>query len=271
MKLELDEYAHLKSWLHQWEPRYKLIGLMTVMFAFAFVETLQLIPFMVAVTSLLYALSRLPLIFWSTRIRYPGLFLFGFVALLPFVSGQTVIWNWGILTLRQEGVMAVILITSRFLSIITVSLILFGTTPFLTLVKAMRSLGLPAILADMLLLSYRYLFEIAGSLTQMRRSMRLRGFQSRRKQRRLLPHWQDLNRLASLAGTLLVRSYEQAERIYKAMRLRGYGYQPPQHQQNSITPSQSVAKARVAHPWSVVGLMLSLVVAISFVVAEVVQ
>jgi cobalt/nickel transport system permease protein len=242
---------------------------MAIMFAFAFVETLQLIPFMLAVTGLLYALSRLPLTFWSTRIRYPGLFLLGVVALLPFMSGQTVIWSWGLLTLRQEGVMAVILIASRFLSIITVSLILFGTTPFLTIVKTMRSLGLPPILADMLLLSYRYLFEIAESLTQMRRSMRLRGFQSQRKQRWLVPHWQDLNRFASLTGTLLVRSYEQAERIYKAMRLRGYGYQSPQ-QQNFIPPAQSVAKARFAHPWSVVGLVLSLVVAISFVVTEVI-
>ncbi|WAL58344.1 cobalt ECF transporter T component CbiQ [Thermocoleostomius sinensis] len=269
MRLELDEYAHLKSWLHQWEPRCKLIGLMAIMFAFAFVETLQLIPFMLAVTGLLYALSRLPLTFWSTRIRYPGLFLLGVVALLPFMSGQTVIWNWGLLTLRQEGVMAVILIASRFLSIITVSLILFGTTPFLTIVKTMRSLGLPTILADMLLLSYRYLFEIAERLTQMRRSMRLRGFQSQRKQRWLFPHWQDLNRFASSTGTLLVRSYEQAERIYKAMRLRGYGNQSPQ-QQNFIPPAQSVAKARFAHPWSVVGLVLSLVVAISFVVTEVI-
>ncbi|MEL6936120.1 MAG: energy-coupling factor transporter transmembrane component T, partial [Cyanobacteria bacterium J06607_17] len=29
--------------------------------------------------------------------------------------------------------------------------------------------------------------------------------------------------LAAVTGTLLVRSYEQSERVYKAMRLRGYG------------------------------------------------
>jgi cobalt/nickel transport system permease protein len=263
MKLELDEYAHLKSWLHQWEPRCKLIGLMALIFAFALIENLELIPFMLAITGLLYALSRLPLSFWSTRIRYPGLFLLGVVTLLPFISGQTIIWNWGILTLRQEGMMAVVLIASRFLSIITIGLILFGTTPFLTMVKTMQSLGLPAILADMLLLSYRYLFEIAASLTQMQRSMRLRGFQSQRT-RWLLPNWQDLNRLANVAGTLLIRSYEQAEQIYKAMRLRGYGHQKP------LTTSESVAKARFTHPWSVVGLLLMLLVAMSFVVAEVV-
>ena len=36
----------------------------------------------------------------------------------------------------------------------------------------------------------------------------------------LVWRWQQL---AAVMGTLLVRSYEQSERVYKAMRLRGYG------------------------------------------------
>jgi cobalt/nickel transport system permease protein len=30
-----------------------------------------------------------------------------------------------------------------------------------------------------------------------------------------------------MAGTMLIRSYEQSERVYHAMTLRGYGYAPP--------------------------------------------
>jgi cobalt/nickel transport system permease protein len=33
-----------------------------------------------------------------------------------------------------------------------------------------------------------------------------------------------LNTLASLAGSLFVRSYERSDRIYRAMILRGYGH-----------------------------------------------
>lgn len=271
MKFNLDEYAYLNSPIHCWEPRCKLIGLMALVFAFARVETLKLVPFMLGITVLLYALSQLPFSFWLRRIRYPGLFLLGVVALLPFLSGSTIIWQWGILTLRQEGLLAVILVSSRFLSIITVGLILFSTTPFLTTVKAMRSLGLPPILADMLLLSYRYLFEIAGSLTQMQRSMRLRGFRSQRSTHGSPPVWQDLNRLASLAGTLFVRSYEQAERIYKAMRLRGYGYQKQDvREKQSVVVSESTAMVGFGKLWSGVGLIVVLFVAIGFAVAEVV-
>jgi cobalt/nickel transport system permease protein len=36
-----------------------------------------------------------------------------------------------------------------------------------------------------------------------------------------------VQQLATLTGSLLIRSYERSERVYKAMRLRGYGYGVP--------------------------------------------
>ncbi len=230
MRLAMDEFAHLDSPIHRWEPRCKLLGLMTLMFAFAFVERVWLVPVMLAIALSLYAASRLPLSFLRSRLRYPGYFLLGVVVLLPFFSGQTVLWQMGPLALRQEGLSAMLLIAGRFLAIVTTGFILLGTTPFLTLVAALRSLGLPPVLADMTLLTYRYLFDLAETLSQMKLAMRLRGFgQDQSGDRRgraipFLPRRSKLGNLSALAGTLLIRSYEQSERVYKAMRLRGYGY-----------------------------------------------
>jgi cobalt/nickel transport system permease protein len=257
----LDQYAHLKSPVHQWEPRCKLIGLMALIFSFALVHQVSLLPAMVGIAILIYALSRLPISFWVSQMRYPGLFLLGVVALLPFLSGSTVLWQWGWLTLRQEGLIAMLLVVYRFLSIFTLGLVLFGTTAFITLVRAMQSLGLSATLADMLLLSYRYLFEVAENLSQMRRSMRLRGFQVQsRSPFWFIPNWQDLNRFTSLVGTLFVRSYEQSERLYQAMRLRGYG---------QAKPVQQTQPSDFDWLWSQFGLAIALLVASGLVVAEV--
>lgn len=44
----------------------------------------------------------------------------------------------------------------------------------------MRALGLPAVLADMTLLSYRYIYEIGDDLETMETAMGLRGFRPRR-------------------------------------------------------------------------------------------
>ena len=258
MRLELDEYAYLDSPIHRWDASAKLIGLLAIITSFAFVEQLQHVPAMLGVTVVVYALSRLPVSFLTARLRYPGIFILGVVGLLPFLSGSTVLWSWGFLSLRQEGVMATALVMGRFFSILTLGLVLFGTTPFIAQVRAMRSLGLPGILADMLLLTYRYLFVLLEMLTTMRRAMRLRGFSFHPSRFNL----QDLQRLASLMGTLFIRSYEQSQRIYTAMRLRGYGALPQQR----ITP---VAQRRTGDGlWHRAGLMLSLLIAAGFLITD---
>ena len=217
MKLGLDEYAHLDSPLHRWEPRCRLLGLMVLIFAFSYVQNLRLLPVMLAVTSALYAISRLPVSFVLTRLRAPGFFLLIVALLLPFLSGSTALLRIGPLTLRQEGCLEVLLVVTKFVSILTTGLVLFGTAPFLTTVKAMRSLGLPALLADMTLFSYRYIYVIGADLETMETAMGLRGFRTRR------PSGRTLGVLSSLAGSILVRSYERSDRVYKAMVLRGYG------------------------------------------------
>jgi cobalt/nickel transport system permease protein len=230
MKFDLDEYAYLDSPIHRWQPQCKLMGLGVLIGAIAFVDDLRLLPLVIALVLGLYGLSNLPGTYWRSRIRYPGYFLLGIVGLLPFVSGPTVLWQGGIVTVYQEGCLSLLLIAGRFLAIMTLSLILFGTAPFLTLIKAMRSLGIPPVLTDMMLLSYRYLYDMAGNLTRMQQSMRLRGFgsgshQAGRQGRSLpfIPNGSTLMTLSALIGSLLVRSYEQSERVYKAMHLRGYG------------------------------------------------
>lgn len=261
MGFELDEYALLESPIHRWDARAKLIGLLSLMFAFAFVQRLAVVPAMLGLTLVVYGLSRLPLSFLLSRLRYPGFFILGVVCILPFVSGTTVLWQWGFLAIRQEGVLLMLLIVGRFLSIVTLGLVLFGTTPFLSLVRAMRSLGLPALLTDMLLLTYRYLFVLLEMLTTMQRSMRLRGFHSH-SSHGMFQSWQilgrRLRRLASLVGTLFIRSYEQAERVYMAMRLRGYGCgQRTAYRSRPVTPQEK--------RWNRLGLGIALGAAVGIV------
>jgi cobalt/nickel transport system ATP-binding protein len=217
MRLWIDEYAGLESPIHRWDPRQKLIALVALIFAFSFVRDLRLVPLMALITAGLYALARLPVSFLVTRLRYPGYFMLIMAVILPFFAGETVIVQAGPLALREEGLREFALIAGRFACILTVGLVLFGTAPFLAMVKAMRSLGLPAILADMTLLAFRYVYEIGDTLVRMETAMRLRGFRARRFS------LGGLATLAALAGSLLVRSFEQSERVYNAMRLRGYG------------------------------------------------
>ncbi len=216
MNLWIDEYAHLDSPLHRWNLRVKLFALFALLFAFSLVQDVRLLPVMFGLTALLYRAAGLPVSFLWSRLRYPGFFLAVMAFILPF-SGQTVALSLGPLAIYREGLTSLLLVVSRFSCILTVGLIMFGTAPFLTTIRAMQSLGMPPLLADMMLLSWRYLFEIGETLATMERAMRLRGYRAGRFSLR------GMQTLSSLAGSLLVRSYEQSERVYFAMKLRGYG------------------------------------------------
>jgi len=248
VKLRLDAYVDLASPLHRWEPRCKLVALTALIFAFSFVRELRLLPAMLAVSTVLYVLSRLPLSFLVARLRLPGFFFLVVALLLPFLSGTTPFFHLGPLVVKKEGCLHLLLITVKFLSILTAGIVLFGTTRLLTLVKAMAALGLPTILADMTVFSYRYLYEIGDNLRAMQTGTRLRGFRTR--------SFRGLGTLASLVGTLLVHSYERADSVFKAATLRGYG-----------RPVSSRGDFQ-AQPQDLAGLLVGFLTAAAFVVAE---
>ena len=271
--IALDHYARLDSPLHRWPAREKLLGLGGLILAFSTVNRLSLLPFMLATTALLFSLSRLPLSFLLSRLKLPGTFLLAVALVLPFFPAQgagidtqsaiasspppiDILLQLGPFTLYRSGVIALTIIVARFVCILTLGLLLFGTAPFMTTVQALRRLGLPPILADMILLTYRYLYEISDSFRTLRIAMRLRGFRARRLNR------MTLQILSSLAGSLLVRSYEQSERVYNAMRLRGYGKQRAQ---------ASAARLRsqpVPHPLHRLALGATMLLSLCFITAE---
>lgn len=272
MKIRFDDCTDLDSWVHRWDARFKIIGLVGLMMAFATVKSLWLLPSMILIVGLLYRFASLPFSFLKERLRYPGLFLVGIVLFIPWLSGHTPIWQWGPIILWKEGLLASLLISVRFLCSVTIGFIVLGTTPFLTLVKAMRSLGVPVILTDMMLLSYRYLFEILANLDRMRRAMSLRGFCAKPSFHPKTPSTSrevgaqrslgnQITILATLAGTLFIRSYEQAERVYHAMRLRGYGYRTHPAPSNSafiFSTGRPSAEHPSAYLWDTIALMLAL-------------
>ncbi|NEO84435.1 MAG: cobalt ECF transporter T component CbiQ [Spirulina sp. SIO3F2] len=230
MPLAIDRYAHLNSPIHRWELRTKFVGFLAIMMVCGTLQHPILLGAIALLTAGLYALSRLPRPFLWAYWRYPGT-LIGIVLLLtPWLVGDTVIWQWGPLQLTQEGLLRVVQIAVRFLCLVTLSVVLLGTAPLARSLRTLQSLGVPSLLVDMALLTYRYLQVCDRNRRTMQNAMRLRGFEPQKFSRRNLRLW------ALLAGNLLVRSYDQSIRVYQAMLLRGYGQraQAGQRQQGSI-------------------------------------
>lgn len=148
------------------------------------------------------------------RIRGPALLALALVLVLPLVSGQTVLAQLGPVSLRQEGAQAAALIGVRLLSIVALTLaLLMPLSPF-QLVGGLRGLGVPSLMADLAMLTLRYLEEVTAELRRARLARRLRGGRA---------HWRALPDHAFLLAGGLIRAQVRAERLWAAMRLRGYG------------------------------------------------
>ena len=99
-------------------------------------------------------------------------------------------------------------------------ILLTSTTPFAELLRGLRKLGCPRILVLNLGFLYRYLYVITEEVLRMRQAR-----DSRRVGR--APLLAELKLLGSMLGTLLLRSFERAERMYHAMLSRGFSGQFP--------------------------------------------
>ncbi len=203
--------------LRNGDPRIRLIALMILAFGFSSVTQLALLPPMMALTAGVVLYSGVKPSTLLRKLRWPGVIVLGLTILLPLTSGEAVALRIGPLAFYREGLEATTLIATRFICIVSVTVALLATMPALVIIRAMQALGLPWILTDLALLLLRYAEEFRHDLARMRVAMTMRGECTG------AVSLSSLRATAWLFGGLMVRSHERSERVYTAMRQRGYG------------------------------------------------
>lgn len=206
-----------ESPLRRLDPRWKLAGLVAAALAAASLRTLAAAVAALAAALLLAALGRMPLRWYLVRLGGVAVFVGPYAALLPLLtpaaagpSGELAGLHVSYPGLRAAGVLL-----CKALTLVTLVLVALVSTPLADLWKALHALRVPGLLVQLLALSYRYSFLLAGELARLRVALRVRGYRHRASRRGY--------RTAGLvAGTLLVRGFEQAERVGQAMRCRGF-------------------------------------------------
>lgn len=194
------------------DPRVRLLAALILAFGFASVVQAQTVPALLVLALLLASgLGALRRVLGGLRVA--AFLALGFVVVLPLASGETVLWQAGPLVVRAEGLEAGLLIGGRLLAIVAVALALLGAVPALHLVGALRALRVPSLLADLALLTLRYLDDLRAEIARMRLARRMRGGHR---------GWQGLGSEGLLLAAVLIRSQRRAERLWAAMRLRGY-------------------------------------------------
>lgn len=200
-------------------PRARLIIALVLAFGVAAVQGLAVLPLVITLAIgvvLVTGAGR----FVLRRMRAPFLLAVVLLLVLPLTSGPTVLVQTGPVALRLEGLQAAVLIAGRLLSIVAVTLALLATLSPFDLVAGLRGLRVPALMTDLALLTLRYLDEVTAELRRSALARRLRGGKR---------GWRGVPDHALGLATSLIRAQARADRLWAAMRLRGYGRAPAVH------------------------------------------
>lgn len=192
--------------------RARLVMAFVMSFGFAAVQSVAVLPVLAALAggALLASGGRGRAV---VRLRGAALLACGFMVVLPLISGETVMMRLGPVAFHHEGAVAGVLIAGRLLAIVALVLALLSPLPPFELVAGMRALGVPSVMADLALLTLRYMDEVSAQLARARLARRLRGGKT---------GWQALPDHALLLATSLIRAQARSEQLWAAMRLRGY-------------------------------------------------
>ncbi|HTZ43060.1 MAG TPA: cobalt ECF transporter T component CbiQ [Jatrophihabitans sp.] len=219
-----DDTSSAAGLLQRVEPRAKLIGLLGLVVAGAFLRTIPALLVLYAATLALAAASRLSIGFFVKRVWlfvpiFTGIVLIP--ATLSVVTGGDVVltlWHWhghpeGF---TSQGLTSAGLVVCRVAASISLVVLLALTTPWTRLLASLRALGVPRMFILVIGMAYRYLFLLLGSVTDMYAARAARTVGAERHDRGARRF------VAASAGALLGRTMAMSEEVHQAMTSRGY-------------------------------------------------
>lgn len=199
--------------LHCLDPRLKLILLVIAVALNIYFAKLWLSLFLLGVGTSLAIWSRIPirlfLIFfiipaWSTLVVVGG-FTAGF--------GATPLFFLGPITFYQEGFNLGMAAAARIGCDMSWMAAVFLTTPFNTLLKALKWFRVPEVFLDTIAMGYRYTSLVMQEFNTMKNSARTRGG--------LQSYKHTLQSTGRILAQVVLRAYDRAVRIQEAMISRG--------------------------------------------------
>ena len=212
----LEQLAAGSTNIHRLHPLVKLLStavfIITVI-SFNRYAMGRIIPF-ILYPALLMALSEIPY----------SMLLKRFLIALPFclfAGISNVIFDRAAVfeidgVILSGGVLSLIVILFRTYLCVMAVLILVSVTPLSELTREMRRLKIPHIFIVMFEMTYRYIGVLLNEAHSMNMAYSLRS--SGRK-------GIEMRDMGSFTGQLLIRSFDRADRVYNAMKCRGYALQ----------------------------------------------
>jgi cobalt/nickel transport system permease protein len=214
-------FSESRTVFHRWDVRFKIVALISYCFLVAALRNLHPAIAAVGISATAVLVARADLIRVLMRVMAVTGFLGMLLVIMPLTASQhstdTVVRvsGWPFFSFNLRALTAAGVIGAKALAIALMMEPLLATAPLPVTLHGLSKLGLPDMLGQMVLLSHRYVHVFRHEAQRMSSGMRVRGFQKH-------TDIDTLRAVSHFLGMLLVRSYERTERVFDAMRARGY-------------------------------------------------
>ena len=208
-------FASGHSFIHRTDPRCRVAAAALLCFVIALGQNPPMLWTGLALSVILVLWARLNLVPVFRRLLVIWGFLLFLWAILPFTYEGEVVWRIGKLGITRQGIDLCTAISIKSNAILLVFIALITTMNFSTLGYTLNFFKIPEKLVHLLLLTYRYIFVIEQEYRRLARAAKLRSF-------RPGTNMHTYQTYAYLCGMLFVRASARAQRVYNAMKCRGF-------------------------------------------------
>lgn len=225
-KLIVGRYIPYDSFVHLLDSRAKLLATILYLIILFFANNWASFLILTLFAGIGIYLSNIPIGYFLRSVR-PMIWLLIFTALLQalFTPGSTMYFQFGIISISQEGIINGIFIFMRFVLIIFMSTILTLSTEALDLTDAIEWFLKPLKIFNfpvhemtlMLALSFRFVPTMVDEAEVIMNAQRARGVSFNEG-----PLMQRLKNLVPLLIPLFISTYDRAPQLATAMEARGY-------------------------------------------------
>jgi cobalt/nickel transport system permease protein len=217
----IEDLSSKRGLLQTINPMVKLIVVVFMIVTSLFLSSLSYLILICAVPLILILTSKVPLKKFASKTAFiPAFAAIISLPVLFSASGQPILTiNMSALNLKVtlEGLQRFLLFTVRVWFCVASLSLLMLSTGFDRMLKLLSSLKVPPVVVQMFSLAYRYFFVSVHEAQSV-----LMAKESRTYIRRRTINFQVLKDLGSVLAALFIRTYERSERVYMAMKSRGF-------------------------------------------------
>lgn len=215
-----ETIASRDGWLQKVDPRVKLIFLFTLILCSVISRNIASMAGIYFFSLILALGSR---IFGMKFYRRVWVFIPAYTAFIAipslFITAGEPLWQYETIKITNQGLKTFCLALLRVSTSVSFLMLLVLTTPWPSLLKALRAVGVPRTVVFLLSMTHRYIYALLQTATQLHLGRKSRSITAET--------WQSTGEwLGSLLTVMLSKSLALSSEVYLAMQSRGYRGEP---------------------------------------------